>query len=138
MLNYVPLCLDGPPSLPFEWDWLSGRWHSKISITKLICHLFPSVATGNLTEDKKLFNPPLSVVWFPSQSVSIENSLCLYGEFGDVRVATDWGERDTACLTYKSFSMKSFNLTAEFWYIKPTMCCLAQAFLASYLLSSVS
>lgn len=33
------------------------------------------------------------------------------------------GERDSACLNYRelarSFSMKSFNLIAEFWYLKP-------------------
>lgn len=31
------------------------------------------------------FYPSLRVVWFPSQSVSIENPLYLYGEFGECR-----------------------------------------------------
>jgi len=52
MLYYVPVGLDGPPSLPFEWHWLFGRWHSKIRMTKLICHLFPSVTTGRVVEEE--------------------------------------------------------------------------------------
>lgn len=30
-----------------------------------------------------------------------------------------WGGRDRACLTYRSCNMKSLNLIAECWYLKP-------------------
>lgn len=83
------------------------------------------------------------VTWSPSQPVSIENPLYFSEALGEIRsprVATGCGRRDTTCLTYRSCSMKSLSLIAEFWYLKPAQCCsdsqtccLVQTFLASYL-----
>lgn len=102
------MSLDGPSSLPFEWDWLSRRWHSEVRMARLSCHLFPSVATGSLIEEEKLFMTKGGIVsftvcvhwepttlvwrmwWMSEQLLGVGKEYCLLGLQGAWQGALIW------------------------------------------------